>query len=62
MRHEKTYTCKKSISPDLLSYILDAFKTHSHTPNLQGTIIGLPGEALITLTVPEPTPAPGLLG
>ena len=42
---------------DLLDYILDAFKTYGHAPDLRGAITGLPGEAFITLTVPEPTPA-----
>ena len=42
---------------DLLDYVLDAFKTHGHAPDLRGAITGLPGEAFITLTVSEPTPA-----
>jgi len=42
---------------DLLNYVLDAFKTHGHAPDLRGAITGLPGEAFITLTVSEPTPA-----
>lgn len=41
----------------LLNYVLDAFKTHGHAPDLRGAITGLPGEAFITLTVSEPTPA-----
>ena len=43
---------------DLVNYVLDAFKTHGHAPDLRGAITGLPGEAFITLTVSEPTPAP----
>lgn len=42
---------------DLLDYVLDAFKTCGHAPDLRGAITRLPGEAFITLTVPEPTPA-----
>ncbi len=42
---------------DLLNYVLDAFKTYGHAPDLHGTITGLPGEAFITLTVSAPTPA-----
>ncbi|MDG4554078.1 MAG: hypothetical protein P9E24_07505 [Candidatus Competibacter sp.] len=45
------------MTADLLDYVLDAFKTHGHAPDLRGAITGLPGEAFITLTVPEPTPA-----
>jgi methionine synthase II (cobalamin-independent) len=41
----------------LLNYILDAFKTHSHAPDLRGAITGLPGESFITLYTPHPTEA-----
>jgi len=47
----------KRMTTDLLNYVLDAFKTHGHAPDLSGAITGWPGEAFITLTVPEPTPA-----
>lgn len=42
---------------DLLNYVLDAFKTHGHAPDLHGAITGLPCEAFITLYVSQPTTA-----
>ncbi len=45
------------MADDLLNYVLDAFKTYGQATDLRGAITGLPGEAFITLTVIEPTPA-----
>lgn len=42
---------------NVLNYVLDAFESQGCEPGLRGAITGLPGEAFITLTVPEPTPA-----
>ncbi len=43
------------MTADLLGYVLDAFKTHGNAPGLHCEITGLPGEAFITLHVPQPT-------
>jgi len=45
------------MADDLLNYVLDAFKTYGQATDLRGAITGLPGEAFITLYVPQPTTA-----
>jgi hypothetical protein len=46
------------MTDDLLDYVLDAFKTHGNAPNVRGEISWLlPGEAFITLHIPQPTAA-----
>lgn len=45
------------MTTDLLDYVLDTCKTHGYASDLRGEIAWLPGEAFITLTVSEPTPA-----
>jgi len=45
------------MTTDLLSDVLDTFKTYCNAPDLRGEITGLPGEAFITLYVLQPIAA-----
>ena len=43
------------MTAELLDYLLDAFKAQGNAPGLHGEITGLPGEAFITLYIPQVT-------
>ncbi|KAB2923245.1 MAG: hypothetical protein F9K25_18645 [Candidatus Contendobacter sp.] len=45
------------MTSDLLSEILNTFKTHGHAPDLRAEVMALPGEVWINILAPQPTEA-----
>ena len=45
------------MTSDLLSEILNTFKTHGHAPDLRAEVMVLPGEVWINILAPQPTAA-----